>query len=143
MLYQNVEFSYQNVGEFFTEGRELGNYKVNYWDFKGIKLLSGYTTAIRLLSGSDLKRAFKYLAGVEMNLTIWRLMIILVLSFMGFLRFSKLSDLKRNDFILHYTRMLIFIENSTKDIYREGHWLYLVKLNSNLRPLDFTKRYFV
>ena len=99
--------------------------------------------AIRLLSGSDLKRAFKYLAGVEMNLTIWRLMIILVLSFMGFLRFSKLSDLKRNDFILHYTRMLIFIENSKKDIYREGHWLYLVKLNSNLRPLDFTKRYFV
>ena len=99
--------------------------------------------AIRLLSGSDLKRAFKYLAGVEMNLTIWRLMIILVLSFMGFLRFSKLSDLKRNDFILHYTRMLTFIENSKKDIYREGHWLYLVKLNSNLRPLDFTKRYFV
>ena len=30
MLYQNVEFSYQNVGEFFTEGRELGNLKVNY-----------------------------------------------------------------------------------------------------------------
>ena len=52
--------------------------------------------------------------------------MILVLSFMGFLRFSELSNLKCSDFILHNTQ--IFIENSKTDIYRKGHWLHLAKL---------------
>ena len=51
------------------------------------------------LSSSDLKRAFQYLGGVEMNLTKSRLMMILVISYMGFLRFNELSNLKRSDFI--------------------------------------------
>ena len=51
------------------------------------------------LSSSDLKKAFQYLGGVEMNLTKSRLMMILVLSYMGFLRFNELSNLKRSDFI--------------------------------------------
>ena len=44
-----------------------------------------------------------------MNLTNPRLMMILVFSFMGFLRFSELSNLKRSDFILNNTHMSIFI----------------------------------
>ena len=78
-----------------------------------------------------------------MNLTNSRLMMILVLSFMGFLRFSDLSNLKRSDFILHNTHMPIFIEKSKTDIYTKGGWFHLEKLNSNLCPLDLTKRYFV
>ena len=109
-----------------------------------IKRLSSYTENPKSpLSSSDLKRAFQYLGGVEMNLTNSRLMMILVLSFMGFLRFSEVSNLKRSDFIIHNTHMSIFIEKSKTDIYRKGHWLHLAKLNSNLCPLDLTKRYFV
>ena len=78
-----------------------------------------------------------------MNLTNSRLMMILVLSFMGFLGFSEVSNLKRSDFIIHNTHMSIFIEKSKTDIYRKGHWFHLAKLNSNLCPLDLTKRYFV
>ena len=52
-----------------------------------------------------------------MNLTNSRLMMILVLSFMGFLRFSELSNLKRSDVIIHNTHMSILIEKSKKDIY--------------------------
>ena len=70
-------------------------------------------------------------------------MVILVLSFMGFLRFSEVWNLKRSDFILHNTHMSIFIEKGKTDIYRRGHWLHLAKLNSNFCPLDLTKRYFV
>ena len=79
---------------------------------EGIKRLSGYTENPKSpLSSSDLKRAFQYLGGVEMNLTNSRLMMmILVLSFMGFLRFSELSNLKRSDFILNNTHMSVFIE---------------------------------
>ena len=67
----------------------------------------------------------------------------MVLSFIGFLRFSKVSNLKRRDFILHNTHMSIFIEMSKTDINRKRHWLHLSKLKSNLCPLDLTKRYFV
>ena len=118
--------------EFFTGGRELGNNSIAKV-LEGIKQLSGYTeNPTSPLSSSDLTSAFQYLGGVE-----------IVLSFMGFLRFSEVSNLKRRDFILHNTHMSIFIEKSKADIYREGHWLHLTKLNSNLCPLDLTKRYFV
>ena len=78
-----------------------------------------------------------------MNLTYSRLMMILVLFFMGFLRFSEVSNLKRSDFIIHNTHMSIFIEKFKTDLDRKWHWLHLAKLNSNLCPLDLTKRYFV
>ena len=77
-----------------------------------------------------------------MNLTNLRLMMILVLSFMGFLRFSEVSNLKRSDFILHNTPLSIFIEKSKTDIYRKGHWPHLEKLNSNSCPLELIKIYF-
>ena len=78
-----------------------------------------------------------------MNHTNSRLMMILVLSFTGFLRFSEVSNLKRSDFIILNTHMSILIEKSKTDIYRKGYWLHLTKLNSNVCPLDLTKRYFI
>ena len=89
---------------------------------EGIKRLSGYTENSKsTLTSSDLKRAFQSLGGVEMNLTNSRLMVILVLSFTGFFRSGKLSNLKRSDFILHNTHMSIFIEKNKTDIYRKEH----------------------
>ena len=144
--YPVIRMSYYAIkyfNEFFTGGRELGSHFITKV-LEGIKRLSGYTENPKsLLSSSDLKRAFQYLGGVEMNLTNSRLMMILVLSFIGFLRFSEVSNLKRSDFSLHDTHMSIFIEQSKTDIYRKGHWLHLAKLDSNLCPLDLSKRYFV
>ena len=98
--------------ESFTGGRELGSHFVTKI-LEGIKRLSGYTENPKsLLSSSDLTKGFQYLGSVEMNLTNSRLMMILVLSFMGFLRFSELSNLNRSNFILHNTHMSIFIEKS-------------------------------
>ena len=78
---------------------------------KGMKRLSGYTDNPKSpLSSSDLKNAFQYMGGVEMNLKNSRLMMILILSLMSFLRFSELSNLKRSDFILNNTHMSVFIE---------------------------------
>ena len=118
---------------------------VENWEvLEGIKRITGYTENLKSpLSSSDLKRAFQYQGGVEMNLTNSRLMMILVLSFMGFPRFSDVSNLKRSDFIIHNAHMSIFIEKSKTDIDRKWHWLHLAKLNSNLFLLDLTRRYFV
>ena len=136
-------YAIKYFNEYFTGRRELVSHSITKV-LEGIKRLSGYTENPKSpLSSSDLKRAFQYLGGVEMNLTNSRLMMILVLSFMGFLRFSELSNLKRSDFILHNTHMSIFIEKSKTDIYRKGHLLHLARLNLNLCPLDLTKRYFV
>ena len=86
-----------------------------------MKRLSGYTENPKSpLSSKNLKRTLQYLGGVEMDLTSLRHMI-LVLYFMGFLRFSELSNLKRGDFILHNTHMSILIENCKIGIYRKGH----------------------
>ena len=114
--YPVIGMSYYAIkyfNEFFTGGRELGSHFITKV-LEGIKRLSGYTENPKSpLSSSDLKRAFQYLGGVEMNLTNSRLMMmILVLSFMGFLRFSELSNLNRSNFILHNTHMSIFIEKS-------------------------------
>ena len=106
---------------FFTRCRELGSHFITKV-LDGIKRLSGYTENPKSpLSSSDLKNALQYMGGVEMNLTNLRLTMILGLSLMGFLIFSKLSNLKCRDFILNNTHMSIFIENSKRDIYRKGH----------------------
>ena len=110
-------YAIKYFNESFTGGRELRSHFITKV-LEGVKRLSGYTENPKSpLSNSDLKRAFQYLGGVEMNLTNSKLMMILVLSFMGFLRFSELSNLKRSDFILHNTHMSIFIEKSKTDIY--------------------------
>ena len=104
--------------------QEVENWEVT--SFRGkvlerIKRLYGYTNNPKSpLSTSDMKRAFQYLGGAEMNLTNSRLMMILVLSCMSFLRFDELSHLKYSDFILHNTHMSIFIEKIKTDIYRKG-----------------------
>ena len=117
MWYYEIKYFH----EFFTGGRELGSHFISKV-LEGIKRLSGYTENSKsTLTSSDLKRAFQCLGGVEMNLTNSRLMVILVLSFTGFFRFSKLSNLKRSDFILHNTHMSMFIEKNKTDIYRKEH----------------------
>ena len=112
MPYYATEF----LNGFFMEGRELRSHFITDI-LQEIKWQPVYTENLKShFSSSDLKRAFQYLGGVELNLTNSRLMMILVLSFMGFLRFSELSNWKRNDFIIHNTHMSIFIEKSKRDI---------------------------
>ena len=45
-------------------------------------------------------------------------MLLCVLSFMGFLKFSEVIDLKNSDIILKETHKSIFIEKSKTDVYR-------------------------
>ena len=125
----NYAIKYFN--EFYTGGRELESRFITKV-LEGIKRPSGYTENPKIpLSSSDLEGARQCLGSVEMNLTELRLMMILILSFVGFFRFNELSILNRSD----------FISGSISDFI--SYWLHLDKLNSNLCPLDLTKRYFV
>ena len=70
--YPVIQMSYYAINyfnEFFTGGRELGSHFITKV-LEGIKRLSRYAENTKSpLSSSDLKRAFQYLGGVEMNLT--------------------------------------------------------------------------
>ena len=133
--YPVIRMSYYAVkyfNEVFTGGGELGSHFITKV-LEGIKRLSRYTENSKSpLYSSDLKRAFQYLGGVEMNLRNSRPVMILVLSFIGFVRFSELSNLKHSDFILHNTHMSIFKEKSKTDMYKKEQWLNLAKLNFTL-----------
>ena len=76
-----------------------------------------------------------------MNLKDLRTTLICVFSYMGFLRYSEVSNLRMSDIVIHDSYIAIFIEKSKKDICRNGNWLYLAKLKSTLCPITLLKRY--
>lgn len=61
---------------------------------------------------------------------------------MGFLSYSELSNLKPRDIVIYETHLLIFIEKSKMDVYKQGHWFHLAKLNSEFFPIKLTKKCF-
>ena len=61
---------------------------------------------------------------------------------MGFLRFSEVIKLRRCDVIKSKTFLSIFIEKSRTDVYREGSWIYLTKLDTVLCPIELVSQYF-
>ena len=56
--------------------------------------------------------------------------------------FYLLWDTWRCDIIKNKTFLSIFIEKSKKDIYREGSWVYLTKLDTVLCPIELVSQYF-
>ena len=61
---------------------------------------------------------------------------------MGFLRFSEVIKLSRCDITKNKTFISIFIEKSKTDVYREGSWVYLTKLDTVLCPIELVNQYF-
>ena len=61
---------------------------------------------------------------------------------MGFLRFSEVIKLIRSDIIKNNTFLSIFIEKSKTDVYREGSWVSLTKLDTVLCPIELVSQYF-
>ena len=76
-----------------------------------------------------------------MNLKDLRTTLICAFLFMGFLRYSEVSNLRMSDIVIHDSCMAIFIEKSKTDIYRNRNWLYLAKLKSKLCPITLLRRY--
>ena len=56
------------------------------------------------------------------------------------MRFSKVSRLRRSDFIFSSTYIKVFIEKSKEKIYREGMWVY-ISASSKICPLKQLKYY--
>ena len=89
---------------------------------------------------ADLQRAV-FVLEQKPSLKNLRTKIILLLSFAGFLRFSECQNLRRSDIKIFRDHAMLFIEKSKTDIYREGHWLFLARLNSDLCPVSNLEHY--
>ena len=79
--------------------------------------------------------------GENSNLRDLRTLTLCILAYAGFLRFSDVSALKRDDTDIQDTYMRFFLEQSKTDINRSGHWIYISKLNSVLCPVKITQKY--
>ena len=70
-----------------------------------------------------------------MELPHLRTMLICILSFLGFLWFSKVCRIRICDKVAK-PRQDIFIQKSKTDLYRDRTWTFLAKLNSAYCPVN-------
>lgn len=50
--------------------------------------------------------------------------------------------MRHSDIVLNKSFPSIFVKKSKKDVYREGSWLYVTKLDAALCPIEFVSQYF-
>jgi len=112
--------------------------------YEGIKRICSHQAKKKLpIKIKHLKNMFNILGGNKMDLKNLRTMVISILSFMGFLRFSEVIKIRRSDILIFSSHIQIFIEKSKTDVYREGHWLHIATLNSELCPAKLLNRLFM
>jgi len=112
--------------------------------YEGIKRICSHQPKKKLpITIKHLKNMYAALGGEKMDLKNLRIMTISVLSFMGFMRFSEVIKLRKCDILIFSTNIQLFVEKSKTDVYREGHWLVLATLKSDLCPAKLLKRLFL
>ena len=89
----------------------------------------------------ELQKIFDLCNGLEVSLLELRNLCFIILSFVGFLRFSEVSALKKGNIEFCETHMTIFIERSKTDVYRDGNKLYIAKTGSILCPVSILQSY--
>ena len=114
-----------------------------YNALEGIKRILAYSATKKSpVTVSQLYEMYNYFGTKTISLSNLRTILICVLSFMGFLRFSEVIKLRRCDIIKNKTYLSIFIETSKTDVYREGSLVHLTKLDMVLCPIELVSQYF-
>ena len=115
---------------------------LSYNVLEGIKrIIAYYTTKKSPVTVSHLYEMYNYFRTKTISLSNLQTILICVLSFTGFLRFSDIIKLRRCDIIINKTFLSIFIEKSKTNVYREGSWVYPKKLDMALCPIELISQY--
>lgn len=77
------------------------------------------------------------------NLKDLRVACMCLLSFSGFLRFSELANLKRNNIIFFDSHVKLHLEQSKTDIYREGKDVLISRTLNSTCPVNMLQRYLI
>ena len=110
---------------------------------EGINRILAYSATEKSpVTVSQLYEMYNYFGANTISLSNLRTTLIPVLSFMVFLRFNEVVKLRRCDIIINKTFLSLFIEKSETDVYREGSWVYLTKVDTALCPIELISHYF-
>ena len=93
------------------------------------------------LSPAILRMMYREVGGESADLLQLRRFCILLLSFVAFLRYDELANLRRGDISVFRTHMSIFLEKSKTDTYRDGHTIVVSRLDSVICPVKVLSRY--
>ena len=88
-----------------------------------------------------LYKFYSHFRGKCMSLAMLRTTLTCAFSFMGFLHFREIINIRRTDFVIKNTQITIFFEKSKTDVYRERSWVYLTELSLVLCPICLFTRY--
>ena len=70
-----------------------------------------------------------------------RIAAVTSLGFAGFFRFNELANIQPNHIFFHEEFVKVFVPRSKTDVYREGNYVYISKLDSNYCPVTVLRRY--
>ena len=70
-----------------------------------------------------------------------RIAILTSLGFTGFFRFNELANIQPNHTFFHKDFVKVFVPRSKTDVYREGNYVYISKLDSYYCPVTVLRRY--
>ena len=101
-----IKYFHKIVGHQDPCSSELVNYVL-----EDIKRICGYTPKKNPVTPQQLRTLYKSLGEHNMNLINLRTMFLCVLSFVGFLRFSEVINLKNSDIILKETDVYFYKQN--------------------------------
>ena len=139
--YQNFIFCYKIFSENHRLRKRSNRIFLPYLVLEGNKRTSQKISRKELpITTEYWRKLYKIFGGKKMNLKNLRTTLIYIFSFMGFLRYSEVSNL-RMLFVIHDSYMAMFTEKSKMNIYRNGNWLYLAKLKFDLCPITLFRRY--
>ena len=90
----------------------------------------------------DIIRAFVHKkANPSANLKNLRLACLCTLGFAGFFRFDELSSIAPAHFEFSATFLKVFVPRAKNDVYREGNYAYIKRLNSEFCPVNILERH--
>ena len=88
-----------------------------------------------------IRKIYDLLLQKGMTLLHLRNFVMMLLCFSGFLRYDEAANLKLGDIVFRESFTKLFIEKSKTDQFREGYWVFIAKVDSDICPTKMVKRY--
>ena len=93
------------------------------------------------LSSTIVKKIIEKHASRNADLKNLRIACICVIGFSGFLRYNELANITTSHVQFRDDHVRIFIPTSKTDVYREGNYVYIKKIDTEYCPTKMLRRY--
>lgn len=106
------------------------------------RILAHHTKRKDPISVEQLERLVEDRASTSASLMDLRTVTAALLAFAAFLRFDELINLRVSDISFKDSYLLVFIESSKTDQYRDGAWVPIASSSKNTCPVKMLSRFF-